>query len=228
MDEGIPEVSELLRDQIYQELKADILAGLYGVGERLSVDELAKKHEVSKTPVKEALTALQKEELVEIIPRVGYFISQLTVKDIRDIFELRLIVEAASAEMAARSILEEELRYLENMHDNYVSGDTDGYWQYLQANREFHCRVALATRNKWLAEVVGRLLDQMQRLLFLRLDLRNSADEMVEEHRQLVAALRKRDAVLARTAMVDAIENARQSVLEAIMRGATCPIQPST
>ncbi|MFH1929421.1 MAG: GntR family transcriptional regulator [Chloroflexota bacterium] len=221
-------MSELLREQVYQELKADILAGLYGVGERLSVDELAKKHKVSKTPVKEALTALQKEELVEIIPRVGYFISQLTVKDIRDIFELRLIVEAASAEMAARNILDEELRDLENMHASYVSGDIDGYWQYLQANREFHCRVALATRNKWLAEVVGRLLDQMQRLLFLRLDLRNSADEMVEEHRQLVAALRKRDAALARKVMVDAIENARQAVLEAIIRGATCPIQPST
>lgn len=219
-------MSELLREQVYQELKADILAGLYGVGARLSVDELAKKHRVSKTPVKEALNALQKEDLVDIIPRVGYFVSQLTVKDIQDIFELRLIVEAASAEMAARTITDEELLYLENMHSSYVSGDPDSYAHYLQRNREFHCRVALATRNRWLAEVVGRLLDQMQRLLLLRLDLRDSADEMVREHRQLVAALRRKDGALAKRVMVDAINSARQAVLEAIMNGARCPIQP--
>ena len=67
----------------------------------------------------------------------------------------------------------------------------------------------------------------MQRLLFLRLDLRDCADEMVEEHRQLVAALRKRDGALAKKAMTDSIENARKAVLEAIMQGARLPIQPS-
>ena len=220
-------MSELLREQVYQELKADILAGLYGVGERLSLDELAKKHKVSKTPVKEALNALQKEDLVDIIPLVGYFVSQLTVKDVQDIFQLRRIVEAASAEMAARTITDEELLYLENMHSSYVSGDSDSYREYLQQNREFHCRVAMATRNRWLAEVVGRLLDQMQRLLLLRLDLRDAADEMVREHGQLVAALRAKDSALARKHMVNAIDNARQAVLEAILNGARCPIQPS-
>ncbi len=220
-------MSELLREQVYEGLKNDILTGLHGVGERLSVDKLAREYEVSKTPVREALNALQQEDLVDIIPRVGYFVSQVTVNDVRDIFELRLIVEAASAEMAARNISEEELLHLENLHEGYVPGDVDSYWQFLKENREFHYRVALATRNKWLAETVGRLLDQMQRLLLLRLDLRNSADEMVEEHRQLVAALRRRDGALARKVVVDAIENARQAVLEAIMRGASCPIQPS-
>jgi len=182
---------------------------------------------VSKTPIREALHALQHEGLVDIIPRVGYFVSQMTIKDVQDIFELRLIIESASAEMAARNITDEEVTYLENMHTSYVSGDIDSYWEYLEENREFHYRVALATRNKWLAEVVGRLLDQMQRLLFLRLDLRDCADEMVEEHRQLVAALRKRDGALAKKAMTDSIENARKAVLEAIMQGARLPIQPS-
>ena len=191
------------------------------------MDHLAEKYQVSKTPIREALHALQHEGLVDIIPRVGYFVSQMTIKDVQDIFELRLIIESASAEMAARNITDEEVTYLENMHTSYVSGDIDSYWEYLEENREFHYRVALATRNKWLAEVVGRLLDQMQRLLFLRLDLRDCADEMVEEHRQLVAALRKRDGALAKKAMTDSIENARKAVLEAIMQGARLPIQPS-
>ena len=184
-------VSKSLREQVYQETKNDIITGVHGAGEKLSLDHLAEKYQVSKTPIREALHALQHEGLVDIIPRVGYFVSQMTIKDVQDIFELRLIIESASAEMAARNITDEEVTYLENMHTSYVSGDIDSYWEYLEENREFHYRVALATRNKWLAEVVGRLLDQMQRLLFLRLDLRDCADEMVEEHRQLVAALKK-------------------------------------
>lgn len=78
-----------------------------------------------------------------------------------------------------------------------------------------------------LADVVGRLLDQMQRLIFLRLDLRDCTDEMVKEHRQLVVALRKRDGALAKEVMMKSIENARKAVLEAIMQGARLPIQLS-
>ena len=220
-------MSKLLREQIYQKLKQDILTGTHSPGKQLLVNDLAEGYQVSATPVREALNALQREGLIEIIPRVGYFVSQMTIKDAQDIFELRLIIESASAEMAARNITDEEITYLENMHSSYMSGDIDSYWQYLEENREFHYRVALATRNKWLAEVVGGLLDQMQRILFLRLDLRDSTDEMVEEHRQLVAALKKRNGALAKRAMTDSIENARKAVLEAIMRGARLPIQPS-
>lgn len=218
---------ELLRDQIYQKIKDDILTGIHGPGKQLSINELAEEYQASATPVREALNVLQREDLVEIIPRVGYFVSQMTIKDVQDIFELRLIIESASAEMAARNITDEEITYLENMHHSYIWGDADSYWQYLEENREFHCRVAVATRNKWLAEVVGKLLDQIQRLLFLRLDLRDWADEMVEEHRQLVAALKKRDGALAKRAMTEAIENARKAVVQAIVQGTRLPIQPS-
>ena len=220
-------MSELLREQIYRKIKHDILTGLHRPGKQLSVNELAGEYQVSATPIREALNVLQREGLVEIIPRVGCFVSQMTIKDVQDIFELRLIIESASTEMAARNITDAEVTYLEGIHNSYVSGDIDSYWRYLEENREFHYRIALATRNKWLAEVVGRLLDQMQRLLFLRLDLRDCADEMVGEHRQLVAALKKRDGALAKKAMTDSIENARKAVLEAIMRGARLPIQLS-
>lgn len=214
-----------LKEQVYKQIKTDIITGIFEPGQQLSVESLAKKYRVSKTPVREALNALQQEGLVEIIARVGYFVSQVTVKDVQDIFELRLIVEGASAELAAKNITEEELLYLEKMHRGYKSGDVASYRQFLEENREFHYTVALATRNKWLAEEVGRLLDQMQRLLFLRLDLQDSADEMLKEHLQLVAALRARDGALARRLMTSAIENAKKAVLEAIMSGAELPIK---
>jgi DNA-binding GntR family transcriptional regulator len=215
----------LLRDRLYDSIKERILTGVYQAGERLMLDELAETFGVSKTPVKEALHALRDEGLLDIIPRTGYFVSHITVRDVQEIFQMRLILEGAAAELAAQHITEQELRGLEQMHIGYVPGDIESYWEYLRENHEFHRRVAVATRNRWLADAVARLLDQMQRLLLLRLDLTESADGMVEEHRQLVAALRKRDPMLARKTMVDAIENARKVVFAAITQRAALPLR---
>lgn len=219
---------ESLTERIYRKIKDDLLTGVYSLGEQLSISELAERYGTSATPVRGALSALEREDLVEIIPRVGCFISHLSVKDVQDIFRLRAIIEGAAAEMAAQEITDEEIAYLENIHSHYVSGDFDSYWQYLTDNHDFHYRVALATRNRWLAEEVSRLLDQMQRLLFLRLDLSDDANGMVEEHRQLVAALKKKDGALAKKVMVEAIETARKAVWEAILNGARLPVQTSS
>jgi len=217
----------LLRDQVHEGIRSDILSGLYRMGERLPVDKLAQEYQVSKTPVREALNTLQNEGLVTIVPRVGYFVSHMTVKDAQDLFELRLILETASAEMAARNITEEELRGLEGVQCTYVSGDTDSYWKYLKDNREFHYRVALATGNSRLAEAVGNVLDQMQGLLFLEARLYDRAEQFQDEHRQLIEALRNRDCKETVRIATEAIENARRAMLDAIMHGARLPIDSS-
>lgn len=216
----------LLREKIYQDLKNDILSGTLPIGEVLSVDALAAKYQTSKMPVREALRLLQHEQLVEIIPRIGCHVSHFGLQDVGSLFEFRLIVESAAARLAATRISEQELAALEHMNSRYCPGDVDSYWEYLKSNREFHHRIALATGNRWLASAVGSLLDQMQRLFYLRLDLRDAADEMAEEHRQLVAALRARDAVAAERLAVSSIENARKAVMEAIMAGARLPPEP--
>jgi DNA-binding GntR family transcriptional regulator len=102
-------MSELLRGKVYQKIKRDILSGVYQPGEQLSANQLADHYQVSATPVREALNALEQEDFIEVIPRVGFFVARITIKDIRDMFEYRIILEGASAEMAARSITEEEL-----------------------------------------------------------------------------------------------------------------------
>lgn len=206
-----------LNEKICQMLRNDILLGTYPPGERLDVNNLVGQYGVSRTPVRDALNVLQREGLVEIVPRVGYFISRITIRDIEDIFQLRLIVETASAELAARLITQEELAYLEKLTRRYVVGDIESYKGFLAENRDFHYRVALATGNRRLAEVVDNLLQQMQRLLILRLDLRENAEEMLTEHHRLLEALRARDAQGARQAMQDALQNARGAVMQSIM-----------
>jgi len=214
---------QLLSERVYYDIKRDILTGLYEAGAALSVDAFVQKHHLSRTPVRDALNRLQHEGLVTAIPRVGYFVTQVTVKDVQDIFQLRAVLEAASAEMAARNITNEQLLQLEQTLTGYDAGDFDSYFRFLEGNREFHYRVALASGNRLLAEEVGQLLDRMQRLLFLKLD-RRPAGQMVHEHHELISALRQRDPVLARKCMLDAVEDAWRAALEAIIAGADLPV----
>lgn len=206
-----------LHEQVYQRIKSDIVLGLYHPGEKLDVNNLATQYKVSRTPVRDALHLLQREGMVEVLPRVGYFTSRITIKDIEDVFQLRMIVETASAELAASRIADEDLADLEHLGSRYVAGNIRSYKEFLAENRDFHYRVALASGNSRLAQVIDGLLNQMQRMLILRLDLRDNADEMLAEHRRLLAALRARDSAAARAAMEDALRNAQEAVMQSIL-----------
>jgi DNA-binding GntR family transcriptional regulator len=190
----------------------------------LSVDGLSEQYGVSKTPVREALSTLQHEGIVDIVPRVGYFVSHMTVEEVQNLFQLRLILEGASAELAAEHITEQELRELASMPTSWTTGDMDSHLRYLRDNREFHLRVALATRNRHLAGLVASLLDRMQALLLWELELRNWTEEFADEHRKLVEALRAGDRGLARRTMEEAIDNMREAVLKAVVARGTLPI----
>jgi len=214
----------LMREQVYEAIKNDILSRTYRMGERLSPNDLAEKHRASKTPVKEALRMLEHEGLVKAIPRVGYFVSHMTLQDVQDLFQLRLILEGASAELAAQHITKQELQELETIPCCWQTGDLDTYHQYLRDNRTFHVKVAEATRNDELAELVGSVLDRMHSLLLWELELRNRPEEFAQEHHDLFEALAKRDGPLARELMEDAIEKAREALLAAVIEGARLPV----
>jgi DNA-binding GntR family transcriptional regulator len=218
--------NELLRSQVYADLKRDILHGLYKGGEQLAASELAIRYSISITPVRDALNALHQEGLVDILPRIGYFVSQISMKDIQDVFELRLILEGAAAEKAAQNISEEELQILEKIPSDYIPGNDDSYMAYLIYNRDFHYRIALASRNRWLAEMIAKTLDQVQRMVYLGLNFIDYTDDIINHHPRVVAALRSRDGAEARRIMVEGLELTKQAALESALGGVNIPINP--
>lgn len=220
-------MSELLRGKVYQKIKRDILSGVYQPGEQLSANQLADHYQVSATPVREALNALEQEDFIEVIPRVGFFVARITIKDIRDMFEYRIILEGASAEMAARSITEEELNYIARISSDYEIGNNESYLEYLENNREFHLSIAKASRNKFLAQAVAMMLDQTQRLVFIGIGSAQHTDEILQAHPRLVQALREGDAEVARAIMIEGILAARNAAIEQIINGASSHVQPA-
>jgi DNA-binding GntR family transcriptional regulator len=216
---------ELIRDQIYQKIKRDILSGVYRPGEQLSANQLAERYQISSTPVREALNALEQEGLVNVFPRIGFFVSQITVQDIRSMYDYRIILEGASAEMAARYITEEELEALAKIPSDYILGDEESYLQYLHNNREFHLSVARASHNHFLAKAVAMMLDQTQRLVFLGIASTQHTDEILKAHPMLVQALRERNASAAREIMIEGIKAAKDAAIEQILYGSNFPVQ---
>jgi len=207
-----------LARRAYEALKQDILTCTLRPGTQIYEGELAARYGTSKTPVREALNLLGQEGLVEVLPRRGYLVAPVTLRDVQEVFQLRLVLETAAAELAAEHITEEGLRQLNALVAvRYTYGDRASYARFLRANREFHVAVAQASGNGRLAAFVGKLLEDMERILHLGLDLRDSADEMAAEHAELVDALLRGDSALARRVVTDQLQTSRKRVLEALV-----------
>ena len=101
-----------LREIVYEELKREILVGEIAPGTRMMEIELADEMGVSRTPVREAIRKLEKEGLVTIEPRKGAYASDVSIKDMVDVLEVREDLEAMAAALAAQRVTEDEKKAL--------------------------------------------------------------------------------------------------------------------
>jgi DNA-binding GntR family transcriptional regulator len=213
-------------DNAHEHLKHLILTGELAPGEELREVALTESTGFGRSPVREALRRLVQEGFVEVRPRQGYRVTVVTLASVRDLFEMRLLLEPAAVELAALRAPQEELEALHALaHQTYVPADIASYERFLQDNREFHVRIARASGNERLARSLRALLEEMQRLFFISLDARDSASEMVHEHHGLHDALLARDASRAREIVVEQIEASRARVLEGLLARTDHPVR---
>ena len=210
----------LLTDRAYERVKHDIICCAIAPGAEISEAQLCAHYKLGKAPVRMALTRLAHEGLVRAVPRRGYLVMPVTLKDIQDVFELRLMLEPAAARMAAGRVDAQRLRTLdETCRAGYQSGDAKSISRFLEANKAFHVAIAQAAGNSRLADAIETLLDEMTRLLHLGLGLRNRSQELQQEHRALMKALVRGDGNTAERICRDQIEASRNMVLSAILTG---------
>jgi len=213
-----PEYS--LAQQAYQQLQQEILTCVLAPGQVVSERELARKYEVSKTPMREALSQACHQGLVQRLSGRGYLVAPITIKDIRALFDLRLILETAAVERAAQqpsSVLIASLRELSAV--KYELDEPGSHIYFLKTNRAFHLTLAEAAGNPRLLALMSDLFDELERLFHLGLRLRDSSEEMRREHQALVAALENGDQAAARQAITEQIQSSRDRILEAILQG---------
>ncbi|MBE3134583.1 MAG: GntR family transcriptional regulator [Acidobacteria bacterium] len=214
-----PEVSTpvALPDRIYATLKHRILTCVMRPGERIVEKTLCAEMQVSRTPLREALNRLALEGLVLLMPFRGYIAAPLSLDGFRELCEVRRILEAESAALAARRATPEALAKLNSMADlHYSKGDLASYEGYLRANCAFHLALAQATGNTLLTTMVMTSLDQHQRPLYLGLGGGVDAAASAAEHREVVDAVATKNASRARTLMINHITHGEKRIISAL------------
>jgi DNA-binding GntR family transcriptional regulator len=207
------------KDRIYQELRRSIVLGKLKPGEKLNLDQLAEDYQTSVTPVREALQMLTQEELVSSKAHSGYFITRMTLKELKDLFKLREILELAAVELAAPIITDIQLEELESVHPEISDQEDQNYERAVIENRKFHYLIALASGNQELADLVGRIHDKLSRFFVFV----HPPEEVKGRHQLLINALRTHDVILARHTMLEEITETREITLSRLIEneGAT-------
>ena len=216
-----------LSEDVYRALRHDILTLGHPPGATLREQELAAHYGSSRVPVREACRRLQQEGLIASVPYKGYFVSQLSLKEVTDCFDLRLALETHAVTRAVERAADADVALLAELASlAYTYDDRDSYGDFLEANREFHLALASLGGNARLVRVLRDLLEGMQRYFFLGLDLGDYGAEMREEHERLCAALLARSVEDAVGCVREQIERSRERILTKLLKDrADMPIE---
>jgi DNA-binding GntR family transcriptional regulator len=206
-----------LSDRIYATLKHRILTGSILPSARIVEKDLCAEMQVSRTPLREALNRLALEGLVQIAPYRGYLVAPLTVRGFRELCEVRRILEAETAALAAERATRTDIARLEALAElRYRREDRRTYDKYLRANSAFHQALVRSSGNGRLESIVMLALDQHQRPLYLGLGVGVDGAAATTEHREIVDAIRRRDRQRAREVMVAHLRQAEDRIASAL------------
>jgi len=211
-DEYLP-----LRDVVFNTLRQEILTGKLKPGERLMEIHLANKLGVSRTPIREAIRKLELEGLVIMIPRRGAEVAQITLKNLKDVMEVRRALDVLAIELACERMAQEELDALyqacEHFSDAVKTNDTR---MLAEADVAFHDQIVLSTGNARLIQLVSNLSEQMYRYRFVYIKEESQHDTLIAEHREIYESIATRDKERAARAASIHIDNQEKSIIRQI------------
>lgn len=204
-----------LSEQVFSALQEDILNGVLAPGDALTEQRVSEELGVSRTPVREAVGKLEQEGLVRTIPNKGAVVVGITAKDISDIYTIRMHIEGLAANWAAGNITPEQLEKLRSiveLQEFYVA--RRDYMQVWQLDTRFHELIYGSCNSPVLKNTLSSFHHYIQRARELSLEKSGRAVPSVQEHRNILEALEKRDAAEAEKLTFEHIRNARNNLLD--------------
>ena len=210
MNEYLP-----LRDVVFNTLRQGILKGELEPGERLMEVQLANRLGVSRTPIREAIRKLELEGLVVMIPRKGAEVAKISEKNLRDVLELRCALEELASELACERMDEEMLEELSSTFTEFQNGIHNMDLTIIaELDEKFHDVIYQATQNQKLIQMINNLREQMYRYRLEYIKDENQRSGIVEDHKLILDALRRKDVETAKKAVREHIIHQRNTILE--------------
>ena len=199
---------------VLDSIKVDIISQNFKPGQLVHEDELASKYGISRTPIREILRMLEREDLVKLVPKVGIIISELTAKDIEEVLEIRTSLEPSAARAAAVKATEEQLRVFKEIDDQLtLAVEKQDSVISFEADRRLHDFVLLAAGNERSRKIISSLMGQIYRIRFISRHKPGRIETTVAEHREIVSAILNRRPDEAEQAMRSHLANTRKLLL---------------
>ncbi len=204
----VPETA--LYEQVAERLRQRILGHQLGPGSWIDEQALAVEFGISRTPLREALKVLASEGLVTMKLRRGAYVTEVSERDLAEVFHLLALLEGDAAGTAASQASDEQLQELEALHRSLETAVNDRD-QFFAANEQFHMRLLQLAGNRWAWQMVTDLRKVMKLNRHHSLFKQGRLEASLGEHRALIAALLARDAARARKLMREHIANGRMA-----------------
>jgi len=179
---------------IRRAIEDEVVQGLLVPGQRIDEKSLAKRFSVSRTPVREAMHQLAASGLVQLRGRHGAIVSELTIPDLMDAFQLVAKLEGMCAELAARRMTREQCQEMEREHHACIANvEADDHLGFYDANKRFHEVIYAGSHNRFLQEEIRRLrllVAPYRRLITFQ---PGRMRESLDEHAAVMSAITNHD-----------------------------------
>jgi DNA-binding GntR family transcriptional regulator len=202
-----------LYQEVAERLRQRIFAHELTPGTWIDEQKLAEEYGISRTPLREALKVLASEGLVDLRPRRGCYVTEISRQDTDDIFPLMALLEGRCAAEAVKRAKPADISTLKAIHEKLESAARDGRIDaFFESNQEFHKKIQELSGNRWLLSVIQDLRKVLKLSRLHSLSLEGRLQQSLDEHRLIMAALQAGDAVKAEKLMHDHLLSGREAL----------------
>jgi len=189
----IPE-PKLLTSRVADKIRELIILGKLKPGQKLVESRLAESLDISRQPIREAFRILELEHLVTIVPRKGAYVSEISLKEVKEIYEVRAMIESLAARLAIPHLTEKELSELKSILDLMDKAiQKRDFEKVIKHNLSFHEKIITLSKNDTLIKVYESVVLPVRRYQKMGLSLPSSWVASLEEHKSILEALNSRD-----------------------------------
>ena len=210
MDEYLP-----LRDVVFNTLREAILTGELEPGERLMEIKLANKLGVSRTPIREAMRKLELEGLVDMTPRKGAVVAEISKEDLQNVLEVRRVLEQLAVELACNNIETQEIAELKsNLKIFALAVKKNNPTDIAKIDVEFHDIIYKATHNGRLIQILSNIREQMFRYRLEYIKDQDTRQTVVRDHENLINAISSKNIDEAKKIIMSHIDHQEKTIMK--------------
>jgi len=188
---------ELLSQKVYHLLKTEIVKGFLGPGTKLLENKLAEEMQVSRTPIREAMRKLAAKGLVKKAPNQTIIVVDVSLEDIKEVLQIRGVLEGLAARIAAKKINRQEIDKLEKIVAKmYFYTTKKDLLSYCKADDKFHELILNICGNKWIIKMRNNLANFIYRYRIKSLNVPGRAKNCVKEHRKILSQIHMENTII--------------------------------